>query len=401
VGRDATGPLAPKSGRPADVTVVNRPRRSAAIEETYSGLRIAVVGCGYWGSKHVRVLDALDGVGQMVLVDSSTERLNNLARRYRAAPVCTDLEAALDEVDAVVIATPPSTHVPIALQAIKAGKHVLVEKPLAPNTQGALQLVNAAAAAGVTLMVGHTFEYNPAVRKLRDLVRSGELGELYYIDSARLNLGLYQDDVNVILDLAPHDISILNFVLGRKPVAVQAWAARHAHHRFEDVAYLRLFYDDFFADHGLSANIHVSWLDPCKVRRVTVVGSSKMAVYDDIATEERIRILDKGVCLEPGDGNLTQPPTSYRYGDIVVPFIEPDEPLTVQDRHFVECATTGAVPLTDGENALAVVEALEAAQLSRRLGRPVLLAEVDGRSRLLHVVGGREGELAVPQSEAG
>ncbi|HEY8672623.1 MAG TPA: Gfo/Idh/MocA family oxidoreductase, partial [Candidatus Dormibacteraeota bacterium] len=345
------------------------------------GVRVAVVGCGYWGSKHVRVLDATEGVAQVVLVDSRADRLQKLARGYRSALGHPDLASALDHVDAVVVATPPSTHVAVALQAIEAGKHVLVEKPLAPTTQGALQLINAASAAGVILMVGHTFEYNPAVRKLRELVREGELGELYYLDSARLNLGLYQDDVNVIMDLAPHDISIFNYVLGRKPVAVQAWAARHAHHRFEDVAYLRLFYDDLFADQGLSANIHVSWLDPCKVRRVTAVGSKKMAIYDDVATEERIRILDKGVLLTPNSGNVSQPPTSYRYGDIMVPFIPPDEPLAVQDRHFVECAATGTTPLTDGENGLAVVEALEAAQLSRRLGRPVLLDEVDSRGR--------------------
>jgi predicted dehydrogenase len=338
--------------------------------------RVAVVGCGYWGSKHVRVLREAEGVGEVVVVDSRADRARNLARGYREAPWHTALGPALAEVDAVVVATPPSTHVPVALQAIEAGKHVLVEKPLAPTAAGARRLDRAAAAAGVVLMVGHTFEYNPAVRKLRELVQNGELGEVYYIDSARLNLGLYQNDVNVVLDLAPHDISIINHVLGRKPVAAQAWASRHAHRRFEDVAYLRLFYDDFFDDRGLSANIHVSWLDPCKVRRVTAVGSQKMAVYDDLAADERIRVLDKGVCLPPDGDNLTQPPLSYRYGDIVVPFISPAEPLAVQDRHFIDCIANGRRPLTDAGNGLAVVEALEAAELSRRLGRPVLLEEI-------------------------
>jgi predicted dehydrogenase len=414
-GLDAPDPQA-QPGTDASLRVGELAHIQAAGEP---GLRVAVVGCGYWGSKHIRVLDATEGVAQVVLVDNSPDRLQKLARGFKTAVGFSDLESALSHVDAVVVATPPSTHVAVALQAIEAGKHVLVEKPLALTTQGALQLVNAAAAAGVILMVGHTFEYNPAVRKLRELLRGGELGELYYLDSARLNLGLYQNDVNVILDLAPHDISIFNFVLGRKPVAVQAWAARHAHQRFEDVAYLRLFYDDLFADQGLAASIHVSWLDPCKVRRVTVVGSSKMAIYDDVATEERIRVLDKGVNVPPNGGsNLGQPPTSYRYGDIMVPFIPPDEPLGVQDRHFVECVATGSTPLTDGENGLAVVEALEAAQLSRRLGRPVLLEEVDGRSRLIRLVGrgddcadasllmpfaGRAAATvhAAPQSEAG
>ena len=218
------------------------------------------------------------------------------------------------------------------------------------------------------------------MRKLAELVQAKELGELYYLDSARLNLGLYQNDVNVILDLAPHDISIINYVLGRQPVAVQAWASRHAHHRLEDVAYLRLFYDDYVDDRSLSANIHVSWLDPCKVRRVTAVGSRKMAVYDDLAREERIRILDKGVTPPPDGDDLTQPPMSYRYGDIVVPFVSPDEPLAVQDRHFIECIADRARPLTDGEDGLSVVEALEAAELSRQLGRPVLLEEVRSRN---------------------
>jgi predicted dehydrogenase len=340
------------------------------------GIRVALVGCGYWGAKHVRVLDAAPNVAEVVLVDTSESRLANLARVYRHARCFRSLEEALPHVDAIVAATPPSTHVPVALAAIRAGKHVLVEKPLAPTSAGARTLIQAAADHGVTLMVGHTFEYNPAVRRMRELIDSHELGDLYYIDSARLNLGLYQNDVNVIHDLAPHDVSIINHLLGRSPVAVQAWASRHAHRRFEDVAYLRMFYDDCFDDTGLSANIHVSWLDPHKVRRVTAVGSKKMAVYNDLAADERIRVLDKGVDLPPEGDNFAQPPMSYRYGDIVSPFVPPDEPLSVQDQHFADCARTGTRPRTDGENGLAVVEAIEAAQLSRRLGRPVLLEEV-------------------------
>ncbi len=343
-------------------------------------MNIAIVGCGYWGSKHVRVLNSLDEIGGLLLVDSREDRLRNLARSYRTARCFTQLADALPLADAVVVATPPSTHVPIAMEVIGAGKHVLVEKPLAPAVAGARSVIDAASRAGVVLMVGHTFEYHPAVRKLCELVQRGELGEMYYLDSARLNLGLYQDDVNVIWDLAPHDVSIINHVTGRRPVAVQAWAARHAHQRLEDVAYLRLFYDDFFDGRGLSANIHVSWLDPCKVRRVTAVGSEKMAVYDDLAQDDRVRVLDKGVCLPGGDqgatGNLTQPPMSYRYGDIVVPFVAADEPLELQDAHFVECIASGTAPLTGGGDGLAVVEVLEAAQLSRRLGRPVLVEEL-------------------------
>lgn len=355
------------------------------------GFRIALVGCGYWGSKHTRVLYSMERVAEVVLVDSREERVRNLAKGYKTERWYPALRPALPHVDAVIVASPPSTHVAVALAAIKAGKHVLVEKPLAPTSAGARALIAAAAEQGVILMVGHTFEYNPAVRKLRDLVQGGELGDLYYLDSARLNLGLYQNDVNVVFDLAPHDVSIITYVLGRTPIAAAAWACRHAHQRFEDVAYLRLFYDDSFVDRGMSANIHVSWLDPCKVRRVTAVGSKKMAVYDDLAADERIRVLDKGVSPPPLGDDLTQPPMSYRYGDILVPFISPEEPLSVQDRHFIDCIATGGRPLTDGENGLAVVEALEAAEISRRLSRPVLLDEVRSDDRLARLCGPDNG----------
>jgi len=255
----------------------------------------------------------------------------------------------------------------------------MVEKPLAPSVAEARMMVTAAAEAGVTLMVGHTFEFHSAVWSLRDMVRSGQLGDLYYLDTARLNLGLYQQDVNVVFDLAPHDVSILNYVLGRQPVSVECWASRHAHRRLEDIAYMRLYYED----PACVAHVHVSWLDPKKVRRVTVVGSSKMVVFDDLASEERIRIHDKGVeAPADADGNLTEAPMSYRYGDIVAPYLEVNEPLRVEDEHFVDCIQTGMRPVTDGENGLAVVEVLEAAVLSFQQGRAVRIAEV--RSRPLH-----------------
>lgn len=336
-------------------------------------LRFGVVGCGYWGSKHARVLHAMSDVAQLCLIDWNADRVGALARSFPGVRTFTSLHDALPSLDAVVVATPPTTHVPLALEAIEAGKHVLVEKPMATDTCGALTLIDAAEAAGVTLMVGHTFEYNAAVWKLRELIACDELGELYYIDTARLNLGLYQNDVNVIFDLAPHDISIANYLLGRSPDAVEAWAARHADPRFEDVAYLRLFYDHT----GISANIHVSWLDPCKVRRVTAVGSKKMAVYNDLAGEERIRVYDKGVSIANLDGTLTQPPMSYRYGDIIAPFISFEEPLQVQDQHFALSAITGVRPQTDGRNGLAVVQALHAAQVSLTERRIVFFDELD------------------------
>jgi predicted dehydrogenase len=220
-------------------------------------------------------------------------------------------------------------------------------------------------------MAGHTFEYNAAVWKLREVIESGELGEIYYIDTSRLNLGMYQADVNVLWDLAPHDVSIINYLLQMTPRSVHAWGANLAHYRQEDVGYLRLSY----GSRAVVAHVHVSWLDPCKVRRVTVVGSRKMAVYDDLADQERLRIYDKGI-VASRDDDVRNPPMSYRYGGILSPYIKIQEPLRVQDEHFVECVATDRRPRTDGESGLAVVRVLEAADRSLRRGSPSL---VNGR----------------------
>lgn len=333
-------------------------------------IRVGVVGVGYWGSKHVRTLSALGCVSNVAVIDSNPARVEQIARNFPALGCYSHLDEALPHLDAVVIATPPRTHKPLALKAMSAGRHVMVEKPMATSTEDALEMLTAARSMGVTLMVGHTFEYHAAVWKLREQVSSGELGNLYYLDTARLNLGLYQEDVNVVFDLAPHDVSILNYILGAQPTTVECWASRHAHHELEDVAHLRLFY----ANPGVFANIHVSWLDPCKVRRVTVVGSKKMVVFDDLATEERIRVHDKSVLENPHEDNLSTPPMSYRYGDVVSPYMVMNEPLAVEDEHFVDCCLTGMRPLTGGENGLAVVQVLDAAQRSFMEGHAVTVA---------------------------
>jgi predicted dehydrogenase len=258
------------------------------------------------------------------------------------------------------------------MEAIEAGKHVLVEKPLATNVHDARTIMEAALAHGVVAMVGHTFEYHAAVKHLRGMISRGELGELYYLETARLNMGLYQHDVNVLWDLAPHDISILNCVLRSAPVSIEAWGSRHAHRRLEDVVHLRVQYE---SPH-IEATIHVSWLHPRKTRLVTAVGSKRMVVFDDLA-EDRIRVHDKAV-QQPEEGldDLTQPPMSYRYGDVVAPYLVVPEPLALEDEHFVDCAVTGLVPVSGAASGLAVVEALEAAQLSLVEGRPVELEEV-------------------------
>jgi predicted dehydrogenase len=329
-------------------------------------MRVGVVGCGYWGSKHVRVLHAVSNVTGVVIIEANASVREAMIRSFPAAMAFSSFEEAIDHVDAVIVATPPHTHAAVARIAIEAGKHVLVEKPLATTSVDALELITMAEARGVTLMVGHTFLYNAAVVRLRDAVRSGELGHIQYVDSARLNLGLYQSDVNVVWDLAPHDVSISNFVLGSLPTTVSCWSV-HRTSGVEDVASLQLDYPAI----DTSASIRVSWLDPCKVRRTTVVGSEKMAVYNDLHDLERIRIYDRGIALS------TEPdyamPTSYRYGDVVSPYFEFREPLNVEDNDFVTAAMTGRLPQANGRHGLAVVRIIEAAQQSLRTGAGVEL----------------------------
>lgn len=329
------------------------------------GLNVGVVGCGYWGSKHVRVLQTLPGVRGVTAIDRDGDLLASLQQQHPNISTCSSFEQGLDVVDAVVIATPPLTHAALAQHALERGRHVLCEKPLATSVAEAETLVELADRAGLTLMSGHTFEHNPAVWKLRELVQSGELGRIYHIDTARLNLGLYQGDVNVIWDLAPHDVSILNFILGAEPDRVMAWAPPHEHHELADVAYLKLDYDEL----QLSTQVHVSWLDPCKVRRVTVTASKKMVVYNDLAVDERVRVFDKGVAFDNGGEGTGS--VSYRNGGIESPYIEFEEPLLIEDRHFVHSSLTGAPPPSDGRSGLAVVRVLAAAEVSLRTGGAV------------------------------
>jgi predicted dehydrogenase len=316
--------------------------------------RIAVVGYGYWGAKHVRVLSSTPDVAVSV-VDADGDRLTEAEHRHPAAQLAPALDDVLDDVHAVVVATPPHTHAALALRALEAGRHVLVEKPLTTSVEDGEALVEAAARRAVCLMVGHTFEYNSAVWKLRDLVRSGALGRILSVDSARLSLGRYQSDVNVIWDLAPHDISIVSHILGEMPQATAVWAHRNIGGPHEDVAYLRL----DFERARTQAFLHVSWLNPNKVRQVTVVGEKMMAVYDDMS-DERLRIYDIGVDLQRIDEPVAAHalPVTYRTGDIVAPYIPFNEPLLVQDQHFVDCVRTGRPAQTPGERGLDIVRVL-------------------------------------------
>ena len=333
--------------------------------------RIAVVGFGYWGAKHVRVLSSTPGVA-VTVVDADEERLAEAQSRYPAARLATDLDGVLDDVHAVVVATPPHSHFPLARRALESGRHVLVEKPLTTSVEKGEELVATAARHGVSLMVGHTFEYNAAVWKLRDLVRAGTLGRILSVDTARLSLGRYQSDVNVIWDLAPHDISIVSLILGEMPSAAAVWAHRNMGGPHADVAYVRL----DFARARTQAFLHVSWLNPNKIRRVTVVGEKMMAVYDDMSDNERIRIYDIGV--DPADIDnphmAHEMPVTYRTGNIISPFVPFREPLLVQDREFVDSIRSGVRSATPGERGLDIVRVLASTDVSMETGKgaPVL-----------------------------
>jgi predicted dehydrogenase len=266
-------------------------------------------------------------------------------------------------VDAVVVCTPAGTHAHLAAKALEWGKHVLVEKPLATSAAAAAALIDLAGRRGRTLMVGHTFRYHAVVRALHELVRSGELGEVRYVDSKRVNLGLHRKDVDVVWDLATHDLAILRYVVGADPVAVEAYGAAFHEPDVAEVAYIELRYPK-----NVLANLHVSWLDPVKVRRMTVVGSRRMAVWDDVEPEAKLRIYDRGMERAPYYDDFGQWQVAYRYGEGATVPIRFEEPLRLQAEEFLRAIRSGDVPLTDGADGLAVVRTLEQASATMRLG---------------------------------
>lgn len=331
-------------------------------------VRVAVIGYGYWGPNLVRNFQDLDQSKVIVVADTREQRLKLLAKKFPDVHLVSRVEDVFSNpsVDAVVIATPVSTHFALAKAALEAGKHVFVEKPLAASARECILLTRMAFAKKKILMVGHTFEYNPAVLKVADLIKSKELGKLHYIDAVRVNLGLYQSDGrNVIWDLAPHDISIILSWIGTMPLRVSAWGQSFVHPGVEDVAFIRLEFPQ-----GILAHIHVSWLSPAKIRRMTVVASRKMLLYDDLDQSEKIKIADRGAHLDP---ESTQARVGYRMGDIVSPHIDFKEPLGRECVHFIESICSGKKPLTDGENGTRVVRILEAADRSIKQGGKTIL----------------------------
>ena len=325
-------------------------------------VKVGIIGCGYWGPKLARNFNQIPESELVLVCDLRQDRRDHLKGLYPQVRATRDYRKLLaSDVDAVAIATPVRTHHQLALEALRASKHVLVEKPLAASLREAEEIVAEGERLGRIVMVGHTFEYNPAVETVKAIVASGELGQIYYINATRVNLGLFQPDINVLWDLAPHDISILLFVLGLAPEAVSARGGAYVqrHKGIHDVAYLSVYFPN-----GVMADVRVSWLDPCKIRRYTIVGSEKMLVYDDIEPENKILIYDKGVEVPPYSDTVEEFHLSYRYGDVTPYPVDWVEPLKNECQHFLECIQENREPRSSGKVGLKVVKVLEAAQRS-------------------------------------
>jgi len=325
-------------------------------------INIGVIGYGYWGPNLVRNFSEISGAQIKTVSDFKPELLAKVQARYPKINVTRDCQDIFTDpmIDAVAIATPVSTHFDLALAALKAGKHVLVEKPMTVSSEQALRLIDEAEKRNLVLMVDHTFVYTGAVRKMQELVASNAVGDIYYYDSVRVNLGLFQHDVNVVWDLAVHDLSIMNYVLPSQPYAVSATGMSHVPGEPENIAYLTL----FFAD-NLMAHIHVNWLAPVKVRRTLIGGSQKMIIFDDLEPSEKLKIYDKGITLNGNsNGNaekVYQMMIGYRTGDMWSPQLDMTEALRTEGLHFISCIEKGDRPITDGEAGLRVVRILEAA----------------------------------------
>ncbi len=327
---------------------------------------IGVIGCGYWGPNLLRNFAENEAAQLRWMCDVDERRLDTLGRRYPATATTPDYKKLLadTELDAVVIATPVGTHFNFAKDALEAGKHVLIEKPFTASVREAEELIELAEQQKLTVMVDHTFIYTGAVRKIKEIVESGELGDLLYFDSVRINLGLFQRDINVVWDLAPHDLSIMDFIIGREPEAVTAIGSCHIERGIENIAYVMLRFSDEFIAH-----FHFNWLAPVKIRRTLLAGSRKMIVYDDIEPTEKIRIYDKGVTtnrsFEDADREAAyRTLVSYRTGDVWVPKLDSTEALTYVCDEFLSAVRESRKPLTDGHAGLRVVRLLEAAQRS-------------------------------------
>lgn len=330
-------------------------------------LRMAAVGCGYWGPNLIRNFNSNPEVDLVSICDLDEKRRLHMAKLYPHAEVIDDFGRIIadDTIDAVIVATPTSTHFPLGKAVLESGKHLFIEKPMAASAEECRQLVEIAKSKQLQVMVGHIFLFVPAVRMIHNLMLDGELGDIYYVNITRVNLGIFQNDVNVVWDLVPHDVAMLNYLFDSTPMRVSATGQCFVQREkgLEDVAFVTLEYPS-----GQVAHLHVSWLDPNKIREATFVGSKKMVVYDDVAMTDKIRIYDKGVDVMPHYDGFGEFHLAYRHGDILIPKIDQVEPLRVETNHFVDCIAGRAEPLSNGSLGLQVVEVLEKACSSIKQG---------------------------------
>lgn len=324
-------------------------------------IRVGLVGCGYWGPNLIRNFASCPATEMAVVCDRDPARLRMATQTCPGLRTATDFRQLLEDptIGAVVIATPPQTHAALARAALQAGKHVLVEKPLTTSLRDAEDLVRLACDCRRTLMVDHTYIYSPAVQKIKELLDRDELGELYYLDSVRINLGLFQNDVNVLWDLAVHDLAIADYLLGREALSLSAFGTSHTGTDLEDVAYLNLDFGE-----GLVASFHVNWLSPVKVRYLILGGSKKGLVFNDLDPSEPIKVYDRGITVSRQPEERRGVLINYRMGDVWSPRLEKEEPLRSMVNHFAECVRTGDVPRTDGHSGLRLVRLLDLAQRS-------------------------------------
>lgn len=329
--------------------------------DAMEALNVAVIGLGHWGPHYLRIFSQMPQTTVTVCCDSDQARLREVSKMYPLVPTTIESDLVFDspEVDAVVIATPASSHVELASAAIDAGKDILVEKPITLDVESGVRLVHEAEQKGRVLMVGHTFLYNPGILKVREIVNSDDFGNVYYMQATRTHLGLIRDDVDVLWDLAPHDISIFSFLLGESPVGASATGASFLKEEREDVGFVTLFYPG-----GIIGNIHASWIDSNKERRVVIVGSNKRVVFNDLDPMERVRIFEKGASIAERISDYGEFQLLLRDGDIISPRVDTSEPLKNMCGHFIECVTNRSKPLTDGKSGVEVVAAMKAVEES-------------------------------------
>ena len=344
-------------------------------------IKIGVIGYGYWGPNLVRNFAETPGITVASVADLDPKKLEIVQKRFPGVKTTTRFQDLIEnkDIDAIAIATPVNTHFELGMTVLKADKHLWLEKPMTETSLQASMLVDEAEKRKLVLIVDHTFMYTGAVRRMGDMVKSGELGQILYYDSTRINLGLFQRDVNVISDLAVHDFSILDYLLGEQPMAVSAVGTNHFPSTPENLSYITLFYDS-----GMIAHINVSWLAPVKVRQVLIGGSEKMIIYDDLEPSEKIKVYDKGISFTDDPQKIYEMRVGYRTGDMWAPRLDSTEALRVEGEHFVDCIENGKAPLTDGSLGLRVVKLIEAATRSmNERGRSV---EING----IHMHKGRK-----------